>query len=229
MGQPSRLDEQLNSSPIAFEFKEHYKKVMNIDRLIAAAAFVAVLAVSPALAQTRPSGPAATPQTGAAVPESKIALIYSDAFLDPKTGIARFNTVLTTLNREFQPRQTELQQLQQKIQQLKDEVEKTKSVAEPRALQTKVDQLEQWNKDLQRKGEDAQAAYTKRRGEIFAPLEEDIKKGLEAFAKQRGINVIIDGSQVPVVYAADSIDVTRPFINDFNSKNPATASITPPK
>lgn len=201
---------------------------MKIDRLIAAVAFVAVLAVSSALAQTRPSGPAA-PQTGAAVPESKIALIYSDAFLDPKTGIARFNTVLSTLNREFKPRETELQQLQQKIQQLKDEVEKTKSVAEPRALQTKVDQLEQWNKDLQRKGEDAQTAYTKRRGEIFAPLEDDIKKGLEAFAKTRGINVIIDGSQVPVVYAAASIDVTRAFINDFNSKNPATASITPPK
>ena len=60
----------------------------------------------------------------------------------------------------------------------------------------------------------------------FAPLEEDIGKGLGAFAKQRGINVIIDGSQVPVVYAADSIDITRAFINDFNSKNPATASVT---
>ncbi|CAN5890495.1 hypothetical protein BH18ACI4_BH18ACI4_24460 [soil metagenome] len=204
---------------------------MKIDRLIAAVAFVAALAVSPALAQTRPAvgPPAAAQQTGAALPDSKIALIYSDAFLDPKTGIARFNTVLTTLNREFQPRQTELQQLQQKIQQLKEEVDKTKSVAEPRALQTKVDQLEQWNKDLQRKGEDAQAAYTKRRGEIFAPLEDEIKKGLEAFAKQRGINVIIDGSQVPVVYAASSIDVTRPFINDFNSKNPATAAVSPPK
>jgi outer membrane protein len=210
--------------------KEYYKKVMKIDRIIAAVAFVAALAVSPALAQTRPAAPAATaPQTSAALPDTKIAMIYSDAFLDPKTGIARFATVLSTLNREFQPRQTELQQLQQKMQQLKDEVDKTKSVAEPRALQQKVDQLEQWQKDLQRKGEDAQTAYNKRRGEIFAPLEEDIKKGLEAFAKQRGINVIIDGSQVPVVYAADSIDVTRAFINDFNSKNPATASVTPPK
>ena len=199
---------------------------MKIYRLIAAVAFVAALAVSPVLAQTRP---AATPQTGAALPESKIALIYSDAFLDPKTGIGRFNTVLSNLNREFQPRQTELQQLQQKITQLKEEVDKTKTVAEPRALQQKVEQLELWNKDLQRKGEDAQAAYTKRRGEIFSPLEDEIKKGLEAFAKQRGINVIIDGSQVPVVYAADSIDVTRAFINDFNSKNPVTASIAPPK
>lgn len=205
---------------------------MKIDRLIAAVGFIAAIVVSPALAQTKPAPttPQTTaPQTSAAVPESKMALIYSDLFMDPKTGIAKFNTLLGTLNREFQPRQTELQQIQQKVQTLNDEIEKTKSVAEPVALQRKVDELEQLKKDFQRKGEDAQAAYNRRRQEIFSPLQVDIGKALEAFAKQRGINVIIDGSQVPVVYAAESIDVTRAFINDFNSKNPATASVTPPQ
>lgn len=203
---------------------------MKIDRLIAALAFLAAIAVSPVLAQTRPAAtPATAPQTSAAVPESKIALIYSAEFQDPKTGIARFTSLITTLSREFQPRQTDIQQLQQKMQQLNDEIEKTKSVAEPRTLQQKVDQLEQWNKDLTRKREDGQAAYEKRQREIFSPLQVDISKALETFAKQRGINVIIDGSQVPVVYAADSVDVTRAFINEFNSKNPATASVTPPQ
>ena len=90
---------------------------MKIDRLILAFAFVLALAVSPLLGQTRPaaSAPSQAPAT-VAVPESKIALIYSDAFLDSKAGIARFNTLVTTLNREFQPRQTELQTMQQKIQ-----------------------------------------------------------------------------------------------------------------
>ena len=97
-------------------------------------------------------------------------------------------------------------------------------------LQQKVDQLEQWKKELQRKGEDAQAAYNKRRRRDFcAPCRKISGKALEAYAKQRGITVIIDGSQVPVVYAADSIDITRAFINEFNSKNPATAAVTPPK
>jgi len=41
--------------------------------------------------------------------------------------------------------------------------------------------------------------------------------------------VIIDGTQVPLVYASASIDITRVFINEFNSKNPVTASVTPPK
>ena len=199
-------------------------------QLFAALAFALALCVSPAIAQTKPAATApATPQTSGPVPESKIALIYSDLFLDAKTGIARFNTLVTTLNREFAPRQTELQGMQQKIQALTEDIQKTAAVADPKTLQTKQEQLEQLKKDFQRKGEDAQAAYDRRRKEIFTPLQDDIGKALEAYAKSHSINVIIDGSQVPLVYAADALDITRAFINDFNSKNPATAAVTTPQ
>ena len=205
---------------------------MKIYRLIAAFAFLAASAVSPVLAQPKPAGQAAqqpaAPQTSAPVPDSKMAVIYSDAFLDPKTGIAKFNALQSSLNREFQPRQTEINQLQQKIQQLTDDIEKTRAVADPKTIQQKMDQLDQMKTELKRKGEDAQNAYNKRRGEIFEPLQVDIGKALEAYAKARGITVIIDGSQVPLVYADDKLDITRAFINEYNSKNPATASVTTP-
>jgi len=201
---------------------------MKIDRLIAAVAFVLAMAVSPVLAQPKQPAATAPAQSTANVPESKIALIYSDAFLDAKTGINRFTTLITNLNREFQPRQTELQTLQGKIQALTDDIQKTQPVADPKTIALKQEQLDQLKKDFQRKGEDAQAAYNKKRGEIFSPLQEDIGKALEAYAKAHNINVIIDGSQVPLVYAADALDITRAFINEFNSKNPATAAVTPP-
>jgi len=61
-------------------------------------------------------------------------------------------------------------------------------------------------------------------------LQTEIGNALETFAKARGINVIIDAAQVPLLYAAESIDITRAFITDFNSKNPVTAATTtPPK
>jgi Skp family chaperone for outer membrane proteins len=200
---------------------------MKIDRLIAAFAFVLALAVSPVLAQPKPAATAPA-QSTANVPESKIALIYSDAFLDAKTGIGRFTTLINNLNREFQPRQTELTSLQGKIQALTDDITKTAAVADPKTIALKQEQLDQAKKDFQRKGEDAQAAYNKKRTEMFSPLQEDIGKALEAYAKAHNINVIIDGSQVPLVYAADALDITRAFINEFNSKNPATAAVTPP-
>jgi len=205
---------------------------MKIARFFAAVALLTatVICVS---AQQRPATSAAAPpaaaqQPNVAVPDSKMAMIYSDAFLDPKTGIARFNSLLGTLNREFQPRQAELQALQTKINTLGKEIDDTQNVAAPDSIRQKRDQLTQMQTEFKRKGEDAEAAYTKRRQEIFSPLQQDIGKALEAFAKARGITVIVDGSQVPVVYAADSIDITRAFIAEFNSKNPATASVTQP-
>ena len=200
--------------------------------LLTAAAFCVSAQQKPA--QPRPTTPAAPPATApqntapVAVPDSKMAMIYSDAFLDPKNGIARFSSLLGTLNREFEPRRTELQGMQTRITTLTKEIEDTQTVADPNALRQKRDQLAQISTDFKRKGEDAEAAYNKRRQEIFLPLQQDIQKALEAFAKARGITVIVDGSQVPVVYAADNIDVTRAFISEFNSKNPATASVTQP-
>lgn len=185
---------------------------------------------------TRPAAqPAATPTTApatVALPTSKMAVVYTDLFLDQKNGIAKFNTVVTKLNGEFQKLKDEIQAMQTRAQALETEINKLREAPagtpiDQRSLQTKIDQLEQLKKDIQRKAEDAQAAYNRRRQELFGPLQDEIAKALEAFAKARGINVIIDAAQVPLLYAADSIDITRAFITEFNSKNPATAAATP--
>ena len=207
---------------------------MKTDRLILAIAFVVALAVSPAFGQTRPAAPAGAPAAtqNVNVPESKIALVYTGQFLDPKTGITKFSSLFSTLTREFQPRQTELQQLQQKIQTLTTEINQAQaasSVVDPKSVQAKVDQVEQLQRDLTRKKEDGQAAFDKRQKDLFAPVQEEIRVALEQYARQNNINVLIDGSQVPLIYAADSIDITRAFINDFNAKHPATAAVTPVK
>lgn len=206
---------------------------MKIVRSFAAVALLATVAVT-ASAQTRPAGqpaaaPTTPPQTAAVVlPDSKIAMIYSEDFLDAKTGIAKYTSLANTLTREFQPRRTELEGLNTRIQTLTKEINDTQSVADPNAIRSKRDQLEQLNTELKRKTEDAEGAYTRRRQELFGPLQLEIGKALEAFAKARGITVIVDGSQVPLVYAAETINVTRAFITEFNSKNPATAQVTTP-
>jgi len=182
-----------------------------------------------------PAAPQTAPAT-VALPVSKMAVIYTDMFLDQKAGIAKFNTVVNRLNGEFQKLKDEINQMQQRAQALETEINKLRDAPagtpiDQKSLQAKIDQLEQLKKDIQRKAEDAQGAYNRRRAELFQPLQDEIGKALEAFAKARGINVIIDGAQVPLLYAAESIDITRAFITEFNTKNPATAvtTITPPE
>src|ERR1044072_978516 len=199
---------------------------------------VAAFAIS-VNAQQRPAGSVApqptptqtAPPATVALPMSKMAVISSDAFLDPKTGIAKFNTAVNKLNGEFQKTKDDLTQMQSRASTLESEITKLQNAPEgtpidQKSLQAKIDQLEQLKKDIQRKVEDAQNSYNRRRGEIFGPLQEEIGKALEAFAKARGINVIIDAAQVPLLFADEKIDITRAFITDFNSKNPVTAATT---
>ena len=179
------------------------------------------------------TAPAATAPATVQLPMSKMAIIYTDMFLEQKTGILKFTSLVTKLNSEFQKPKDELTQMQTRATTLESEITKLREAPEgtpidQRSLQAKIDQLDQLKKDIQRKAEDAQGSYTRRRQELFLPLQEEIGKALEAFAKARGINVIIDAAQVPLLYAADSIDITRAFIADFNSKNPVTAATTTP-
>jgi len=213
--------------------------VMNKNYLLPVSAVI-VIGLATSISAQRPtptpatqSSPASTaPQTAAPtapLPVSKMAVIYTDLFLDQKNGIAKFNNVLNKLNGEFQKIKDDIAQMQNRAQALEAEINKLQSAPDgtpidQRSLQAKIDQLEQMKKDIQRKGEDAQAAYNRRRQELFTPLQDEIGRALEVFAKSRGINVIIDAAQVPLLYAADSTDITRAFIVDFNSKNPVTAA-----
>jgi outer membrane protein len=206
---------------------------MNRTTLTIAFAFVACVGVTPVFAQgtatqSRPQAPA-VPSVN--VPVSKLAVIYSEQFQDSKTGIARFTVTLNKLNAEFQKVQDDLTQTQQRLTVLQDEITRLQQAggATPAQIQAKIDTMDQQKRDYQRKGEDAKAQYQKRYQDLFLPLQDDVSKALDAYARTRGITLIIDGSQVPILYVVESMDVTKAFISEYNLKNPATAQATLPK
>ena len=194
-------------------------------KFLLAIAFITCATGSPVFAQT--------PQAPGTVPVGKVAVIFSEAFQDPKIGIAKFSVLQNQLIAEFKKPQDDLTAAAQRVQSLQDEIAKLQNSAapvDPKTIHAKVDQLDQLRQDSQRKLEDTQAAYQKRRGDLLTPLQEEVGKALDAFAKAHGITLIIDGSQVPgVLFAADSMDVTKIFISEYNAKNPVTASTATPR
>jgi outer membrane protein len=205
---------------------------MKIFRAIAAVAFLAVISAGSVLAQPKPTttpAPAPSTQT-AALPETKIALVNTDEFADEKTGINRLVAAMKRVDGEFQPRRTELQTLQTTIEKATADLSKAGPLQDAKVTQQQTDKLEGMKTEFKRKGEDAQAAYQKRLQEVLGPVYDDIGKALDAYAKAHGITLILDVTKVQgIVSASESLDITRPFITEFNSKNPATASLTPPE
>jgi Skp family chaperone for outer membrane proteins len=199
---------------------------MKLFRLIAAACLIAASLVISAGAQTaaRPQ-PAAPTQGGAATASTgRIAIIDSSAFSDEKAGIARVVNAMKTVDAQFQPVRTEVQGMQTRYQALVDDINKTSAVADPKTIATKTDQADTLKRDMERRMQDAQISIKKRMDEVLGPLQEDVFNSLQAFAQQRGISIIIDASRVPLIYAADSVDITKDFITEYNRTKPATAS-----
>ena len=106
------------------------------------------------------------------------------------------------------------------------EIRKTSTVADPKTIQAKQDQAEQLKRDIERKQQDAQAAVEKRQREVLGPLQEDVFNALQSYAQARGIAIVIDMNRVPVLFVADSVDITRDFITEYNRTHPATTAST---
>ena len=202
---------------------------MKIFRAIAAVAFLAAISAGSVFAQPRtatPTSPAPT-QTGS-LPETKIALVNTDEFADEKTGITRLVAAMKRVDGEFQPRRTELQTLQQQIEKATADLTKAQPLQDARVSQQQADKIEGMKTEFKRKGEDAQAAYQKKLQDVLGPIYDDIGKALDTYAKAHGITLILDVTKIQgILSASESLDITRPFITEFNSKNPATASLAP--
>jgi Skp family chaperone for outer membrane proteins len=173
---------------------------------------------------------AARAQTAAA--QSKIAIIDSGAFADEKQGIQRIVAGMKRVDAEFAQRRQELQNLQARYNQILEDIKKLQQPNTPvdqNTIQQKADQADQLKKEIERKYQDANEAYQKRMNEMMNPLRQDVAKQLEAYAKQRGITVIIDAQTPGVLYVDGSSDITADFIREYNQKNPAnTASNAKP-
>ena len=203
---------------------------MKIFRAIAAVAFFAAISAGSAFPQPRTNTPSSTPAPAQAgsVPDTKIALIDSSQFAEEKQGIYRFVAAIKKVDAEFQPRRTELESLKTQIDKLTDALNKAAPVQDPKVTAQQNDKIEQMKKDYTRKGEDAQTAFDKKLQEVLGPIYEDIGKALDVYAKAHGITLILDVTKIQgIVSASESLDITRPFIAEFNSKNPATAALTP--
>lgn len=213
---------------------------MRIFRLSAATLFLAAIAAIPAFAQQRggttPPTSTPTPAQGggnAAVPASKIAFVNTEAFRDEKTGITKWIVAVKSLQREFDPREKELLALQNRIQTIAKEIEtlSASNVVDQKTVIAKQEEGARLQRELKFKKEEGDAAFQKRYEDVVGPISKDIGTALDAFARQRGITLVLDLSrlaQMGAILSADtSTDVTAAFISEYNSKNPVASTAAP--
>lgn len=183
-------------------------------------------------AQQPASARPATASTTSAAPATLaggVAIVDTEEFGNPKTGILRLIRAVEGVNREFLPQRDELQKMRAQYEQIVKDIDATKTVADQRTLAAKADQAESLKKQIERKSQDATDAYSKRLRDASEPVWRDINSALEAYARQRGASVVFDVSKLAaaMLVVNNAVDITKAFVADYNQRNPVAAAPAP--
>ena len=127
------------------------------------------------------------------------------------------------------PKRKELETKQNEITQLKDQLQKGQNTLSEATKAELYKNIDNKTKVLNRDVEDAQAEFDQDQQKILQQLGQKMMAVIDKYAKDNGYTLILDVSspQTPVLYASNTIDVTKDII-DLYDKNAASPTPTAP-
>jgi len=201
---------------------------MKVFRVIGVASVFFILMVS-AHAQTRLVKSATSATTIQPPPTGGIAVIDSGIFAEDKGGITRVSMALKQIDTKFTPIQTEIKGMQDRLTAMRNDIDKKRATSSAAVITQQTEQADQLELQIKRKAEDARADYQKQLGITIQPLQAEVGTALNAYAQAHGILIIIDVNRVPLIYANESIDITKDFITEYNRTHPAGGATATPR
>jgi outer membrane protein len=126
----------------------------------------------------------------------------------------------------FTPKKADLDKRQADIGQLQDQLNRGRNTLSEEARQKLVRDIDQKTKTLNRDTEDAQAELSQEEQKIMNELGGRIMAVIDKYAKDNGFSLILDVSspQTPVLYASNTIDITKEIIDLYDKNAPAAAA-----
>jgi len=165
---------------------------------------------------------AQAPVTAAAAVPAGPAKIAVIGFQEAVAQTNDFQRRFADLQKKYEPKRQELKTLNDQIASLQKDLQAQSATMTDADRATKAKLLDDKQKDMKRAGEDAQADYQQDMQQTFAAVASKFAETLDAYAKEHGFTVVLDGGnqQVPVViYANDSANITKPVVEAYNIKS----------
>ncbi len=171
--------------------------------------------------------PAVWAQTGgaAAAGAEKVGVIDVQVAI---TSTSEGKQAAAELQSQFAPRQTDLTNMQKQMEDIQTRMrtgQTTLSDDEKARLAREGDQLQ---RSYQRKSQDAQDDFNEAQREIVDRIGRKMIDVLSKYSRDNGYSVILDrsGQSSPVIFAANSIDVTQEIIRLYDQTYPAKSGST---
>ena len=171
-----------------------------------------------AAAQTSPA-PAAAPAAQAG--PAKVAVI---AFTGAVQSTNEFQRNFADLQKKYEPKRTQLKTMADEVDTLQKQLQAQSSTLSDAERASKAKIIDDKKKSAQRFAEDAQNDLQGEIQEIFQGVASKFFDVLEAYAKEQGFTLVLDGTQsqqqAPVVlYATSAADISKAVVDLYNVKS----------
>lgn len=162
----------------------------------------------------------------AALAQGKIGVINVNLAI---ASSAEGKRALADLQVKYAPRQQEAQRLQQEIQTIQDQLSKQTPAASDEEQRRLSRELEDKQKLLKRSTDDAQSDFSADRDDAIHRIGQKMIRIIGDYAQQNGFDLVIDGVQVPIDFAAKDLDITAEILKRYDAANPVGDAGAPAK
>jgi outer membrane protein len=169
---------------------------------------------------------AATLAEAQAQTPNKVGVIQvQGAIISTKDG----QKAVADLQTKMEPRKRDLDKKQSEIRDLQEKLQKGGNAMADDAKQDLARTIDQKTKSYNRDMQDAQAEFEEEQRKLLGDLGQKMMKIIDNYAQSNGFSVILDVSNpnTPVLYAANTVDITKEVIALYDKAAPAPAAAAP--
>jgi outer membrane protein len=162
----------------------------------------------------------------AGAPPMKIGIIQiQNAIVQTKDG----QKAAAEIEAKIAPRRKQVESKQSELQQMETQYRTGANTMSDEAKQKLARDIEQRRKQLQRDTDDANAELQQEQNRLLQELGQKVMAVIDRYASERGFALILDVSspQTPVLYASNTIDITRDIVDLYDKTQSGSAAAAP--
>lgn len=160
-------------------------------------------------------GAMAAPATDAASPAFKIALVdLQDALQSVDAG----KKAKSQLEKEMTTKRQALEKQQANLQKETEDFDKKAAVMNETARAAKHAEIQKRIAEFQKAFQESQMDLQKRERELTKPIIDALRAIVEGLGKAQNFNLVLEKNEGAVLYAQNSVDLTKEVVEAFNKK-----------
>lgn len=158
----------------------------------------------------------------------KIGVInMQEALLSTKDG----QKAVADLKAKFSPKQQEFEKRQAELQAKQDQFRKTENTISEEAKANLSRDIDVMTKNLQRDTDDARQDVDQEQQRVLNELGQKMMQVIQKYANEKQLTMVMDDTGQPnnILFASNTIDITRDVIALYDAAPPATTVTSAPK